>query len=130
MQNKQNLDSSTVDLSHSEADLEFRAAAVEATANAVVITDLNGMVVWVNPAFERLTGYAEAEMVGQSTRVLNSGQNPRTLYEETWRTITGQTELCWVLQTAHVVLEADLTDWKTGNGKQLAVFVQNESDFQ
>ena len=130
MQNKQNLDSSTVDLSHSEADLEFRAAAVEATANAVVITDLNGMVVWVNPAFERLTGYAEAEMVGQSTRVLNSGQNPRTLYEETWRTITGQTELCWVLQTAHVVLEADLTDWKTGNGKKLAVFVQNESDFQ
>jgi PAS domain S-box-containing protein len=130
VQNKQNLDSSTVDLSHSEADLEFRAAAVEATANAVVITDLNGMVVWVNPAFERLTGYAEAEMVGQSTRVLNSGQNPRTLYEETWRTITGQTELCWVLQTAHVVLEADLTDWKTGNGKQLAVFVQNESDFQ
>ena len=130
MQNKQNLDSSTVDLSHSEADLEFRAAAVEATANAVVITDLNGMVVWVNPAFERLTGYAEAEMVGQSTRVLNSGQNPWTLYEETWRTITGQTELCWVLQTAHVVLEADLTDWKTGNGKKLAVFVQNESDFQ
>jgi hypothetical protein len=43
---------------------------------------------------------------------------------------TDQTELCWVLQTAHVVLEADLTDWKTGDGKQLAIFVQNESDFQ
>lgn len=43
---------------------------------------------------------------------------------------TDQTELCWVLQTAHVILEADLTDWKTGDGKQLAVFVQNESDFQ
>jgi hypothetical protein len=43
---------------------------------------------------------------------------------------TDQTELCWVLQTAHVILEADLTDWKTGDGKQLAVFVQNESDFR
>jgi hypothetical protein len=43
---------------------------------------------------------------------------------------TDQTELCWVLQTAHVILEADLTDWKTGDGKQLAVFVQNESDLQ
>ncbi|MGD0962673.1 MAG: hypothetical protein ABSA57_02090 [Candidatus Acidiferrales bacterium] len=43
---------------------------------------------------------------------------------------TDQSELCWVLQTAHVILEADLTDWKTGDGKQLAVFVQNESDFQ
>lgn len=43
---------------------------------------------------------------------------------------TDQTELCWVLQTAHVILEANLTDWKTGDGKQLSVFVQNESDFQ
>ena len=42
---------------------------------------------------------------------------------------TDQTELCWVLQTAHVILEADLGDWKTGDFKQLAVFVQNESDF-
>jgi hypothetical protein len=43
---------------------------------------------------------------------------------------TDHSELCWVLQTAHVILEADLTDWKTGDGKRLAVFVQNESNFQ
>jgi hypothetical protein len=43
---------------------------------------------------------------------------------------TEQTELCWVLQTAHAILEADLTDWKTGNAEQLAVFVRNESGFQ
>ena len=42
---------------------------------------------------------------------------------------TDQTELCWVLQTAHVILEADLSDWKTGDCKQLAVFAENESDF-
>jgi hypothetical protein len=41
---------------------------------------------------------------------------------------TDQTELCWVLQTAHVIREADLGDWKTGNFKRLAVFAQNESD--
>ena len=29
-----------------------------------------------------------------------------------------KTELCWVLQTAHIILEADLSDWKTGNFKQ------------
>jgi hypothetical protein len=40
---------------------------------------------------------------------------------------TDQTELCWVLETAHVILEADLGDWKTGNFKQLAVFVRNDS---
>ncbi len=42
---------------------------------------------------------------------------------------TDKTELCWVLQTAQVILEADLSDWKTGDCKQLAVFVENESDF-
>jgi hypothetical protein len=43
---------------------------------------------------------------------------------------TDQTELCWVLETAHVILEADLTDWKTGDGKQLAIYVKNESDLE
>ena len=42
---------------------------------------------------------------------------------------TDKTELCWVLQSAHVILEADLSDWKTGNFKQLALYVENESDF-
>ena len=43
---------------------------------------------------------------------------------------TDQTELCWVLETAHVILEADLGDWTTGDFKQLAIFVQNESDLR
>jgi hypothetical protein len=43
---------------------------------------------------------------------------------------TDMTELCWVLQTAHVILEADLSDWKTGDSKQLAVYVENESEWK
>lgn len=43
---------------------------------------------------------------------------------------TDHTELCWVLQTAHVIVEADLSDWKTGDEKQLAIYVQNESDWE
>jgi hypothetical protein len=43
---------------------------------------------------------------------------------------TDQTELCWVLQTAHVILAADLGDWKTGNFKRLALFAQNQSDLR
>jgi hypothetical protein len=43
---------------------------------------------------------------------------------------TDMTELCWVLQTAHVILEADLSDWKTGDSKQLAVYVRNQSDWK
>jgi hypothetical protein len=43
---------------------------------------------------------------------------------------TDQTELCWKLETRHVIVEADLADWETGNFKQLAVYVQNESDWK
>jgi hypothetical protein len=43
---------------------------------------------------------------------------------------TDMTELCWVLGTAHVILEADLSDWKTGDSKQLAVYIENESDLR
>ena len=37
-----------------------------------------------------------------------------------------KTELCWTLQTAHVIVEADLSDWKTGDFKQLALYAKNE----
>jgi hypothetical protein len=43
---------------------------------------------------------------------------------------TDQTELCWTLRTAHVIQEADLSDWKTGDCKQLKVYVQGESDWE
>jgi hypothetical protein len=42
---------------------------------------------------------------------------------------TDQTELCWVLQTAHILRESDLSDWKTGDCKQLAVYAENEIDW-
>ena len=39
---------------------------------------------------------------------------------------TDKTELCWTLQTAHVIREADLSDWKTGDFKQLKLYAVNE----
>ena len=39
---------------------------------------------------------------------------------------TDKTELCWVLQTAHVVVEADLSTWKTGDFQQPALYAKNE----
>ena len=67
----------------------LQVAAIEATANAVVITDIDGKVVWVNTAFEGLTGYTFEEIVGETTRVLKSGENPKELYREMWQTILG-----------------------------------------
>ena len=39
---------------------------------------------------------------------------------------TDKTELCWTLRTVHIIEEADLSDWKTGNFKQLRVYVDRE----
>jgi diguanylate cyclase (GGDEF)-like protein/PAS domain S-box-containing protein len=52
-----------------------------------VITNQTGTVIWVNSAFEQLTGYTHVQIVGQSTRILKSGQNSRAIYQEMWRTI-------------------------------------------
>jgi PAS domain S-box-containing protein len=71
-----------------EADLVRLAAAVEQTADSVVITDPKGNIQYVNPAFERITGYAKEEALDQSSRILRSGKTDQAVYKELWETIT------------------------------------------
>ena len=66
---------------------ELKSAALEAAANAIVITDREGTILWVNAAFEQLTGYSGHDVIEQSTRLLKSGLNPGTLYKNLWGTI-------------------------------------------
>jgi PAS domain S-box-containing protein len=63
------------------------SSAVEQTADAVIITDRQGSILYVNPAFERVTGYAREEAVGNTPRLLKSEQQDPTLYEELWSKI-------------------------------------------
>jgi len=63
-------------------------AALEAVANGVVITDGQGTILWVNAAFTRMTGYASAEAIGQTPRLVKSGEHPNAFYHELWSTIT------------------------------------------
>jgi diguanylate cyclase (GGDEF)-like protein/PAS domain S-box-containing protein len=66
---------------------ELKSAALEAAANAIVITDREGAILWVNTAFEQLTGYSGQEVIGQSTRLLKSGLHPDSFYKNLWHTI-------------------------------------------
>ncbi|MFB6206943.1 MAG: PAS domain-containing protein [Haloglomus sp.] len=50
-------------------------SAVEQTAHAVSITDTDGVIEYVNPAFEELTGYNESETLGQPASLLQSGEH-------------------------------------------------------
>lgn len=69
--------------------IELQTAALEATANAVVITDREGRVEWVNQAFTELTGFELAEVHGGTPRVLKSGIQSDFYYEKMWETILG-----------------------------------------
>lgn len=60
---------------------------VEHCAKGVVITDNQGNVQYINPAFECITGFSRVEFVGQNMRVLKSGRNDKTYYDNIQKTI-------------------------------------------
>ena len=71
-----------------DAERARLAAAIEQTAESVVITDPDANITYVNPAFERVTGYAAAEVIGQNPRILQSGVQTPELYADMWSTLT------------------------------------------
>jgi diguanylate cyclase (GGDEF)-like protein/PAS domain S-box-containing protein len=75
---------------HHRADLEMRrlAAAINQTADAVVITDTTGAIEYVNPAFEQVSGYSSDEALGQNPRILKSGVQGPAFYAAMWATLT------------------------------------------
>lgn len=66
----------------------LQTAALEAAANGIVITDTNGTIEWVNPAFTQLTGYTAAEAVSRNPRELvRSGLHDEPFYRTLWDTV-------------------------------------------
>ena len=72
-----------------EAERNRLAAAIEQAGETVVITDPHGMILFVNPTFERTTGYTLQEVIGQNPRILKSGKQADEFYSRIWRTISG-----------------------------------------
>ena len=68
--------------------LNLQVAALEAAANAIVITDSHGTIVWVNHAFTTMTGYSKEEVLGKNPRLLKSGDQPASYYAKLWSTIS------------------------------------------
>lgn len=64
------------------------AHAVEQTSNGVIITDPDGTIEYVNPAFERLSGWSSKEAVGLNPRILKSGRQSDAFYRGLWRRLT------------------------------------------
>ncbi len=67
--------------------LRLLTTALNAAANAVVLTDRSGNIIWVNGAFTKMTGYTADEALGQNPRFLKSGSHPKSFYKAMWETL-------------------------------------------
>ena len=68
-------------------DERLQAAALASIGNAVMVTDVEGTIAWVNEAFTQMSGYAADEAIGQTPRLLKSGVQSAAHYEQLWATI-------------------------------------------
>ncbi len=81
-----------------ELNLLKLSMAVKQSPGAVVITDTNARIEYVNRAFEKLTGYKKEEVLRKNPKILNAGVLPSSVYKDLWKTILGgeawEGELC------------------------------------
>ena len=70
-----------------EEQMNLQISALAAAANAIVVTNRDGKIEWVNPAFTKLTGYSAEEAIGGNPRMLKSGEHPPAFYGTLWATV-------------------------------------------
>ena len=69
-------------------ELSKMKQAIEQAGESFMITDKDGIIEYVNPAFTKITGYTAKEALGKNPRLLKSGRQPPKYYERLWKTIT------------------------------------------
>ncbi len=72
-------------LLESQRSLRLSKQVIDATLDGVVITNAEGVIESVNPAFTKLTGYSPEEAIGRTPALLKSGRHDETFYQELWR---------------------------------------------
>ena len=70
-----------------EGERDRLVTAVEQAAETITITDTRGTILYVNPAFTRITGYSREEAIGQNPRLLKSGKHEEGAYREMWQAL-------------------------------------------
>ena len=71
--------------------IRLQSGALGCAGDGILIADRDGNIVWINPAFTRLTQYEAAEVAGRNVRLLKSGQHPAEFYVAMWKTLlTGE----------------------------------------
>jgi two-component system cell cycle sensor histidine kinase/response regulator CckA len=106
--------------------------AVEQSADVVMITDRTGIIEYVNPAFETLSGYSRAEALGSTPRILKSGQQTSELYSELWQTILSGNVFRDIMVNRKkdgdiFVVEKTITPLRDSEGR-ITHFISNDRD--
>ncbi len=76
------------DRKQAEAEMVKLSGVVEQTADSVVITDRDGIIQYVNPAYEKITGYTREEALGKKASIIKSGMHDAPFYQRLWDTIS------------------------------------------
>ena len=77
----------TSEIEKANAELKKLFNAIEQAAESIVITDKNGVIQYVNPAFSTVSGYTKEEALGKNPGILNSRKNPPGLFKDMWKII-------------------------------------------
>ena len=70
-----------------ESQIRLQSTALEAAANGIVITDRDGTILWINPAFTAMTGFASTDVLGQDIRVLSGPDRFSSTYDTIWTVV-------------------------------------------
>lgn len=74
-------------LALSQHNLKLADKVMNASMEAIVVTDLEAKIQRVNPAFTEITGYEEWEVLGKNTNILSSGRHDKTFYQDMWASL-------------------------------------------
>ncbi|HOW38969.1 MAG TPA: PAS domain S-box protein [Bacteroidales bacterium] len=88
--NKQYLHSIIHDITEkrkAEEKIRLLNRAVESSSVSIIVTESTGRIIYTNPFFSELTGYSAEDVSGKNPRILNSGYQPKSFYENLWQTI-------------------------------------------
>lgn len=111
-----------LEMSAEQEQITLLSTALSSASNAVMITDSNGRIEWVNPAFVMLSGYSSVELLGSTPSILKSGKQDAAYYQHLWQTIhAGQV---WSQDTTErrkdgtlYTVQQTITPILDGNGK-------------
>ncbi len=74
----------------SEEQLRIAATFFETTSEAIIVTNADNHIIAINPAFSRITGYSEEDVLGEDPKILSSGRNDKAFYQEMWQSLLHQ----------------------------------------